>query len=145
MRFLIVTLKNKGDAVRELLQDETHKMTTTTCVTVGDTTIDFSMHKVADLAFHVGRRSVWEMALEDDTSGLGHMRMLVGPNGEDNVAMAGTAMILQSLCECKNKDTRAVLLQLEKHMMEQPEMQQQSKTNNNNNNVVVVADVLSLG
>ena len=60
-------------------------------VTIGDTQIDFPMHKNAHLAFHVGLKKVWE------NTPLSHCVVVCDSEGKDEQHIEGTIAVLKFL------------------------------------------------
>jgi len=64
----IVTLSTKEDACGAMIEEEVSRGSTReglTVLTVGDSTVDYPMHRLANAAFHVGPISTWRTMRED--------------------------------------------------------------------------------
>lgn len=104
--FLLVSKTNKGKTAFRYIQEKLQEFPNALVITIGDTQIDFPMHRHAHLAFHVGAEQVWK---DEKVS---QCILIRGENGEDHQHVEGTLRILYMLEEAigkscaveKNKD-----------------------------------------
>lgn len=85
--FLLVSKINKGKIVQELKENYKAPL----IISIGDTEVDFPMHRLAHLAFHVGLKSEWEKIA------ISHCTLVLGENGEDRQQVEGTLKALKSI------------------------------------------------
>ena len=57
--YLMISKINKGLTIKKHIQEKQLLYPHSLVVTIGDTQVDFPMHKHADLAYHVGQEQVW--------------------------------------------------------------------------------------
>ncbi len=85
--FLLISRTHKGHATQRLVRDHQEAYV----ITVGDTQIDFPMHKEAHLSFHVGLASVWQ------AQALPHCHLVRDRSGCDAQHVEGTLSVLNFL------------------------------------------------
>jgi hypothetical protein len=87
--YLMISKVDKGQTIKKHLEQK--KISKRCVVTIGDTQVDFPMHKHADLSFHVGLESVWKQYA------MPHCYIIRNQNGEDSQHVEGTLLILNYL------------------------------------------------
>lgn len=87
--FLMISKTNKGRALKRILSEQTNNAEF--LITFGDTQVDFPMHELADLSFHLGKRKIWEH------HNLPHCHLVVDKDGKDEQHVDGTLFLLHQL------------------------------------------------
>ncbi|MES2199385.1 MAG: hypothetical protein V4489_04380 [Chlamydiota bacterium] len=95
--FLLVSKTNKGLTSKKHIEEKLKKFPKALIITIGDTQLDFPMHKNAHLAFHVGLKSVWA------ANNLSQCFMIHNQNGKDSQHVTGTLQVLSLLEEALGK------------------------------------------
>lgn len=89
--FLMISKTNKGKAINRYLMANPNRKEHEFFITIGDTQVDYPMHELSNLAFHVGMESVWK------SHDLPHCHFVVGNNGEENQHVDGTLYLLSRI------------------------------------------------
>lgn len=89
--FLLISKTDKGRTIQKHLESKKKEFPNALIVTIGDSQIDFPMHKHAHLAFHVGPKKVWE------NNPLPNCILVRSSSGEDRQHIQGTLQVLALL------------------------------------------------
>lgn len=91
--YLLISKTNKGITTKKHIEEKIKRYPKALIVTIGDTQVDFPMHRNAHLAFHVGLKDVW---LNNPLSNCIMVRSL---EGKDAQHVEGTLQVLNLLKE----------------------------------------------
>jgi hypothetical protein len=91
--YLLICKTNKGLSIKKVIEEKLKKFPNALIITIGDTMVDFPMHRHAHVAFHVGLEKVWK------SDPLAHCIMVRNHKGEDSQHIEGTLKVLSLLQE----------------------------------------------
>ncbi len=91
--YLLISKTNKGLTTSKHIAERLKQFPKALIVTIGDTQVDFPMHKNAHLAFHVGLEEVWR------NNPLAQCVMIRNASGQDSQHVEGTLKVLNVLQE----------------------------------------------
>lgn len=89
--YLHISKTNKGLTTKRLLEEKLQSFQKALIITIGDTQLDFPMHKCAHIAFHVGLEKVWR------DNFLPNCMMIRGAAGEDQQHVEGMLKVLECI------------------------------------------------
>lgn len=95
--YLLISKTNKGLTTKKHIEEKIKRFPRALIVTIGDTQVDFPMHRNAHLAFHVGLKEVWL------NNPLPHCVMVCNFEGKDTQHIEGTLQVLKLLNEAVGK------------------------------------------
>lgn len=89
--FLMISKTNKGRTIQKHIAEKLARFPNALIVTIGDTQVDFPMHQLAHLAYHVGKEQVWK------EHPLPQCFLVRDQHGRDSQHVEGTLQVLQLL------------------------------------------------
>jgi hypothetical protein len=97
LNYFLVSKTNKGISTKKHIEEKLKQYPHALIVTIGDTQVDFPMHRNAHVAFHVGMEKVWQ------NNPLPHCVMIRDQKGEDRQHIEGTLKVLELLQQAIGK------------------------------------------
>ncbi len=97
LNYFLISKTNKGITTKKHIEEKIKQFSNALIVTIGDTQVDFPMHRNAHLAFHVGLEKVWR------ANPLPQCIMVRNQDGKDSQHVEGTLKVLKLLSEAIGK------------------------------------------
>jgi hypothetical protein len=98
INYFLISKTNKGLTTKKHIEEKLKKFPNALIVTIGDTQVDFPMHRNAHVAFHVGLEKAWyheQPVLQ--------CMMVRSEKGEDSQHIAGTLKVLELINDAIGK------------------------------------------
>ncbi len=87
--YFLISKMNKGITTKKYIENKLKKYPNALVITIGDTQVDFPMHRNAHIAFHVGLEEVWQ------NNPLPQCMIVRNVGGEDSQHIEGTLKVLE--------------------------------------------------
>jgi hypothetical protein len=97
INYFLISKTNKGLTTKKHIEEKLKKFPNALVITIGDTQVDFPMHRNAHLAFHVGLEKVWH------NNPLPQCMMVRNQKGEDSQHIDGTLKVLSLIKDAIGK------------------------------------------